>query len=86
MLKDKVKPILRRSTDAYKKRPIRCVNTGIVYPSSTDAADLLSAEGILVCPSKILSVCQGKQKSTGGLRWEYAEASFEMENQSKSTT
>jgi hypothetical protein len=44
----------------------------MVYASSTDAADLLSAEGRLVCPRGILNTCQGKQKTTGGFRWEYA--------------
>lgn len=66
----KERPILRKSSN--KKKPVRCIDTGEVYASSSEAADLLSGEGILVCPVRILSTCRGKQKSAGGLRWEYA--------------
>lgn len=65
------KTIIRKSKE-QKKRPVRCIDTGTVYASSADAADLLSAEGRLICPRGILNTCQGKQKTTGGFRWEYA--------------
>ncbi len=67
----KTYPALRQPVKGRKK-PVRCIDTGVVYSSSTDAADILSEAGVLVCPRLILYVCQGKQKSTGGLRWEYA--------------
>ena len=66
----KERPILRKNST--RKKPVRCVDTGEVYASSSEAADLLSGEGILVCPMRIHSTCRGKQKSAGGLRWEYA--------------
>ena len=62
---------IKRKSKEQKKRPVRCLNTGIVYASSADAADLLSAEGLMVCPRGILNTCQGKQKSAGGFRWQY---------------
>jgi hypothetical protein len=67
----KTNPTLRQHLPSRKK-PVRCIDTGVVYSSSADAADILSEEGVLVCPRLILYVCQGKQKSTGGLRWQYA--------------
>jgi hypothetical protein len=72
MPKEHLKPILRKNSNGDKKKPVRCIDTGEVYASSTEAADLLSGEGILVCPLRIHSTCRGKQKSAGGLRWEYA--------------
>jgi len=53
-------------------RAVRCLETGVVYINSTQAADLLSADGKIVCPRGILNNCQGKQKSAGGFHWEYA--------------
>jgi hypothetical protein len=61
----------RRNMQA-KKKPVRCVDNGIVYASSRDAAEILAMQGHLVIPEAIATVCRGEQKSTGGLRWEYA--------------
>lgn len=55
------------------KKAVRCIDTGVVYASSSDAADILSLEGILVNPRNIHFVCQGIQKKTRGLRWEYVD-------------
>ena len=63
----------RRKCQSSQMRPVRCIDTGAVYASSGDASDILSFEGILINPRNILHVCQGKQKSTGGLKWEYAD-------------
>ena len=64
---------IKRKTDGIKKRPVRCVDTGLVYASSREASDILSFEGILVEPRDIMYVCQGKAKSAGGFQWEYAD-------------
>ena len=62
----------RNKSNKDKKRAVKCVETGKIFASSADAADILSEEGRLICPRNILSVCQGKKKSAGGFRWEYA--------------
>jgi hypothetical protein len=62
----------KRKSNTDKKKPVRCVETGVVYGSSTDAAELLSEQGIDICPDRIRTVCRGKQKSAGGFKWEYA--------------
>ena len=68
------KPILRRNNSGtQKKRAVRCIETGVVYPSAQDAADILSEAGVVACPVGIQFVCTGRRKSTGGLRWEYCE-------------
>jgi hypothetical protein len=64
------KTVGRRNMQA-KKKPVRCVDNGIVYASSRDAAEILATQGHLVIPEAIAAVCRGKQKSTGGFRWEY---------------
>ena len=50
------------------KRPVRCLETEVVYPSISEASKATGA-GM----EKILMCCQGKRKSTNGLRWAYAE-------------
>lgn len=50
------------------KRPVKCLDTGVVYSSITEAAKVTGAE-----LGKILGCCQGKRKQTHGLRWVYAE-------------
>ena len=55
-----------------KTRPVRCVTTGTVYASRRDAADILATQGIMLTPESIALACQGRQKSAGGLPWEYA--------------
>lgn len=56
-----------------KRRPVRCIDNGIIYASSTDAANILCEQGLIVNPRTILNNCSGKTKSAGGLRWEYAD-------------
>ena len=62
---------IKRKSKEQNKKPVRCIETGIIYASSTDAADLLSAEGWVICPRGVLHACQGRQKTSGGFRWEY---------------
>jgi hypothetical protein len=63
----------KRKIDQFQKRPVRCLETGIVYASSGDASDILSFEGILIEPRNIISACQGRTNSAGGNHWEYAD-------------
>jgi hypothetical protein len=64
---------LKKKCNAKMKRPVRCIDTGLVYASSSDASDILSEEGRLVNPRSILHICEGRGRSAGGLRWEYAD-------------
>lgn len=51
----------------HKKR-IRCKDTGVIYDSFADAARKTGLNR-----TKIVSVCTGKRKSTGGYHFEYAD-------------
>lgn len=62
---------LVRKNKSYKKKPVRCVDTGVIYASSRDAAEILASEGVMCTPEGISHTCQGRQRSTRGLRWEY---------------
>lgn len=48
-------------------KPVRCIDTGDVYPSAAQAAKATGASKSGVCVT-----CQGKRKKTNGLRFEYA--------------
>lgn len=67
------KPILRRTNHTKKMRAVRCIDTGVVYASGRDAAEILIEEEIVVNPEDIRKVCKGIRKSAGGYRWEYIE-------------
>jgi hypothetical protein len=60
-----------------KTRPVRCLTTGAVYASTRDAADILAMQGTMLTPESIAHACQGRQKSAGGLAWEYAEVTID---------
>lgn len=63
---------LKSGSKIKNRRPVKWVETGKIYASSVDAADILSTEGFDVCPRGTLHTCQGINKSCGGFRWEYA--------------
>ena len=49
-------------------KPVRCIETGIVYCSQTEAA---KETGInITCISQ---VCNGKYKTAGGYHWEFVK-------------
>ena len=52
---------------ANKPKPIRCVDTGVVYRSIREAARTVKTS-----QSNICSCLSGKTKSAANLRWEYA--------------
>ena len=53
---------------AHNRKPVRCLDTGTVYPSATAAG----AE-VGVSFSNIAACCRGRQNTAGGLRWEYVK-------------
>ena len=69
------KPVLRRSNQLQRKKAVRCIDTGIVYPCVRDAADVLSEHGINTRPEAIKRVCKGERKTAGGFRWEFGNVS-----------
>lgn len=50
------------------KKPVVCIDTGVVYPSISEAA---KATGSIL--EKILACCKGERNKTNGLRWAYKE-------------
>jgi hypothetical protein len=50
-------------------RSVRCIETGVVYSTLTEAAMVVG-----VGSGKITMVCKGKRKTAGGFRWEYLSA------------
>ena len=50
------------------KRPVVCLDTGVKYPSITEAAATTGSH-----LEKILACCKGRRKQTNGLHWAYAE-------------
>ena len=56
----------KKISDANSKA-VRCVETGVVYKSATEAGKLLGIQR-----TNITAVCRGKQKSAGSYHWEYA--------------
>ena len=56
----------KRLSDAQAKKPVRCVETGVVYPGVSEAA-----RNTGTCVSNITACCKGRRRSTGGFHWEY---------------
>ena len=58
----------QNKTSKDKSRPVRCIETGIVYRSATEAAKLTNAQR-----SNITECCNNKPNSTtGGYHWVFA--------------
>ena len=53
---------------AKRKKQVRCIETGIVYPSVTEAAAALDGHG-----ANISACCRGKAKTYKNLHWEYVK-------------
>lgn len=56
----------RNKRSTVKKVAVRCVDTGEVFDSISDAA-----EHIHINRSAICSCCKGRLKTAGGMKWEY---------------
>jgi group I intron endonuclease len=54
--------------EAARKVQVKCLDTGEIYESATDAGRRLNINN-----SKITAVCRGRRKTAGGLRWEYVK-------------
>lgn len=52
----------------YATRSVRCVETGVVFPSIKEAAAVYG-----VTQKHIYTVCIGEKLTAGGVHWEYAE-------------
>lgn len=52
-----------------KSKPVICIDTGIVYPSTK-----VAAESVGTNRGSIANVCNGQRKTAGGYVWSYAEA------------
>ena len=50
-----------------RKRKVRCIETGIIYESASEAARKVPKTN----QSKICMVCRGQRNTCGGLHWEY---------------
>ncbi|GDX37789.1 hypothetical protein LBMAG20_00040 [Methylocystaceae bacterium] len=68
-----IKPVLRRHSPPQNRKPVRCIETGVVYACVRDAADLLIEDEICVSPEDIRKVCLGRRATAGRLRWEYVD-------------
>ena len=55
----------QRSAEQRGKQ-VRCVETGIIYESIKQASEKTGITQTTIC-----NCCKGKQKTTGGLHWEY---------------
>lgn len=64
---------LMRKSQKNRKKAVRCLETGIVYASARDAAEILAADGMMFTPEGISHTCQERQKSTRGFHWEYVQ-------------
>jgi hypothetical protein len=51
----------------HSSKPVKCLNTGKVYPSSTAASEETGANRMLIG-----KCCRGERKQTKGLNWEFA--------------
>ncbi len=59
----------RKYSEERKKKiskPVRCVETGVVYYGAKKAADELDIDA-----SQVSKCCKGKRKTAGGYHWEY---------------
>lgn len=66
----------KKATEARKK-PVRCIETGIIYESASEAARQVPNTH----QSKICMVCRGQRNTCGGLHWEYANEEKSNKNE-----
>lgn len=57
-----------RNVQPVNKRPVLCVETGVVYESTADATRELGIHNFA-----IRRVCYGQRKTAGGYRWKYID-------------
>lgn len=57
----------RKIAESNSKKPVRCIETGVVYKTAKSASEETGA-----LRSTISNVCNGKRKTAGGFHWEFA--------------
>lgn len=58
--------LLEKQPEKSKIRAVRCINTGIIYKSVSQASKILGLNS-----SNILKVCNGERKTTNGMKFEF---------------
>lgn len=56
---------------AMFSKPVRCLDTGEVFPSTAEAARVARERGHRAHRGAVSRVCRGESKTAGGLRWEF---------------
>ena len=64
----KVSEETKRKIKEASSKPVKCIETEIVYSSIAEAARENN-----ICPSHIGSCCNGKRKTTGGYHWSFID-------------
>lgn len=64
----RAKQIERLKNNRFRAKPVLCVETGEVFPSTLDAA-----KSIGVARETIGQVCRGERKTTHGFHWRFAD-------------
>lgn len=59
---------IKKISDAHKKKPVVCQETGIIYPSIQNCAKTLGIDATYVC-----ACCKGRVKSIKGFHFHYYE-------------
>lgn len=58
----------KRKRSASHRRPVECVETGVIYDSCSSAAEAMG----LSSSTSISSVCKGRRKKAAGFTWRYS--------------
>lgn len=69
--------MLRSEMNPYK-RPVRCIDTGEIFPSVTSAARHFG-----ITHSLVSAVCRGKQITSAGHRFEYVDQPLSLEEKQR---
>lgn len=65
----KMRQINAKKASEARKKPVQCIETGIIYESASEAARQVPK----TTQSKICMVCRGQRQTCGGYHWKYYE-------------
>ena len=68
---DKTHQPIRRKVGDKRKKAVRCIETGVEYPSAAEAADATE-----ILASTISRVCNGKILTAGKFHWEFVDKRY----------